>query len=151
MIFHHIQESHDQFVVINGNDIIHIFLDIREQLLARALDSGAVCDGIDSGKGYYLALAQGFLHTVSAGRLHSDDFDLGIQQLCKGGYAGAKSAAADGNQNVIHRRQLLDDFHGNGTLSRRYIQIVKRMHEGVTVLFCQPVGMGAGLVKYISL
>ena len=32
MVFYHIQKSHDQFIIIDGNDIVQIFLDIRKDL-----------------------------------------------------------------------------------------------------------------------
>ena len=32
MVFYHIQKSHDQLIIIDGNDIVQIFLDIWEDI-----------------------------------------------------------------------------------------------------------------------
>ena len=34
MIFYHIQESNDQLIIIDGNDIVQIFLDIWEDIFS---------------------------------------------------------------------------------------------------------------------
>ena len=46
MILYHIEEGNDQLGILHGDDIIHIFLDVREQLLARTLYRGTVCNGV---------------------------------------------------------------------------------------------------------
>ena len=78
MVFHHIQKGYDQLIIINGDDLIYIFLDIGEQLFTRTLNSRTICNGIDLRKGYNFSLAQRFLHTAGSGRLNADYFDLWI-------------------------------------------------------------------------
>ena len=65
---------------------------------------------------------------------HADHFDIGLEHLGKRGYACGKSAAAHGDQNNVHKRQVLDDLHGDRSLSGGHIRVVKRMDKGVSVL-----------------
>ena len=54
MILCHIEERKSQFGVVHCDDLIHVWLKIREELVARRLDSGTVRDRVDLGDGGYL-------------------------------------------------------------------------------------------------
>ena len=47
MVFHHVQEGYDQFLVLHRDDIVQILLDIREDNFSRRLYCGAVGDRIN--------------------------------------------------------------------------------------------------------
>ena len=55
MIFHHIQEGHDQLGVVDGNNFIHIFLNVWEQKIARPLNGCSVGNGIDAWESHYFS------------------------------------------------------------------------------------------------
>ena len=151
MVFHHVKKSHHQLLILHGNDIIQIFAYIGKNLFTRSFHRRAVRNGIDMLHRLYLAGPDGSLHTGRARRLHADDFDLRIQKLGQRGYACGQSAAADGHQNIIHKRQFLYNLHSDGSLSRSHGQIVKGMHKGVTVFRRQLLRMGTGLIVYVAM
>ena len=132
VVFYHIKECHDQLGVLDGDDIIHIDLDVREQQIARVFNGSTIRDCVDAWKSHYLSCFQGFLHTVCACRFYTDHFDLRIQQFCQRCNTGTESAAANRNQNIINSRKLFDDLHGDGSLTGGYVQIV----EGMKVYPC---------------
>ena len=84
MVFHHIKEIHDQFVIVYRHNLIHIFLDIRKDITARRLYCRSVSNCINRRQRHHPALADGFLHAAGSCRFHSDDPDIRIQQLGKG-------------------------------------------------------------------
>ena len=94
-------------------------------------------------KAYELAEEHGYTF------IHPFD-DLRIQQFCQCGNTGCQSAATDRNQNIIYQRKLFEDLHGNGTLTGSYGQIIKRMDESISVLFCQLICLCAGLIIDIA-
>ena len=49
VVFNHIKEGNDQIIVLDGNDIIKVFLQIREHIFARCLNSRDVCDRMTFG------------------------------------------------------------------------------------------------------
>ena len=102
MILNHIQESHDQLIILNRDDIIQILLDIRENLLTRCLNSSTICDRIYMRKRHNLPLLQRSLHTCSPGRFHTDHLNMRIQKLSQCRNTSSKSAPTDRNQNIIH-------------------------------------------------
>ena len=46
--------------------------------------------------GGILSLAQGLLHAIGTGGLHTDNLNLGVQKLGQGGHARAQTASANG-------------------------------------------------------
>ena len=50
----------------------------------------------------------------------------------------------------IYQRKLLENLHGDGTLTGSYGQIIKRMNKGIAVLFCQFVCLCTCLIIDIS-
>ena len=150
MIFHHIQESYNQLIIFNSNDVIQILLDIWEDFLARCLYCSTVCNGIYMGKSHHLSLSQGSLHAGCSCRFHTDHLNVWIEKLCQSGDTCCQTAASDRNQDIVHKRKLLDNFHGNGTLTCGNCRIIKRMDKGITLFLSQFQGMGAGLIIYIT-
>ena len=151
MVFYHVKESHNQLAVLYGDDTVHIFLYVREQLFAGTLHCRTVRNGVHLGKSHHLSLLKGCLHTVGACGLHANDLNFRIQKLGQSGNAGTETASADGNQDIVHGGKLLDNFHCNGALPRSHVQIVKGMYKGISELVRQLICMIAGLVKHIPL
>ena len=51
-----------------------------------------------------------------------------------------------GYQNIIHQRQLLDNFHGNGSLAGCHHRIIKGMDKGIAFFFRQLHGISTGII-----
>ena len=151
MIFNHIQKSHDQLIIFNGNDAVQIFLKIREDMLARSLHCSTVRYGIYMRKGYNFSFFQRRFHTGCSCRLYSDHPDMRIQKLRKSGNTGSQTAAANRYKNIVYKRKLLDDLHGNGTLSGGNCRIIKGMDKRIAFLFCQLQSISAGFIIDIAL
>ena len=114
VILYHIEEGNDQFGILHGDDIIHIFLDVREQLIARTLYRRTVRNGVYAvgSVSTWPAFKDSCMQFAPAG---STPITLifGFKQLCQGGNAGAESASSDRDQDIIYGRELLNDLHGN--------------------------------------
>ena len=55
MIFDHIKECNDKLVILNGDNLIEVFLDIGEDLVARLLYRSTVGNSAYMWKLYYMA------------------------------------------------------------------------------------------------
>ena len=146
MIFYHIKECNNQFIIINCDHIIQIFLQIREDMLSRCLYSGTICNRIYMWKCYDLTLFKRCFHTCSSGWLHTDNFDMWIEEFCKRGNTCCKTASADRNKNVIYKRKLLYNFHCNCTLACCNGRIIKRMDKGISLFFCKLQCIGTSFI-----
>ena len=148
--FDHVQKRHDQLGVVDGDDVVEVLLQIREGLVAGLEHRGAVGDGARVRQLHHMPGLDGRLHAGRALRLHADHLDVRVQQLGQGGHAGGKPAAADGHQDVVHQRQLLDDLHGDGALAGGDAQVVERVDERVAVFLGQLHGVLIGLVVNVA-
>ena len=150
MVLYQIQKCPDQFVILHGQHTFNILLCIREDLLTHPLHCSTVGNRVRTVQRDRLACRQSRRHTRRLSRLHTDDLDLGIQHLRKRGNTRDQSTAAYRNQDIIHSGVFLYDLHGNTSLSRRDVFIVKRMNEGVPILFCQLPCILTGIVIDVS-
>ena len=149
-LFHHIQEGVHQLVVRDGNDVVDIFLNIRENLVAGGFDGHAVGDGLNPVQGDHMAGVQAGLHGGRAGGLHADDRHVGVEELGQGGHAGGQSAAADGHQNHIHVGQILKDLIGNGALPGGDGRVVEGVDVGGPLLLRQLGGQLRRVVEGLA-
>ena len=78
VLFRHVKEAVDQFLVPNGDDAVQMLLEIGEHLVAGRFDSHAVGNGLHCGEGNDLPCLQTGLHRGSALRLHADHLDAGV-------------------------------------------------------------------------
>ena len=150
VLFHHIQEGVHQLGVGNGDDVVHVLLYIGEDQVAGGLDRHAVGNGVGGGQGDHVAGLQAGLHGGRAGGLHTDDGDVGFEELGQGGHAGGQSAAADGHQDHVHVGQVLEDLIGDGALSGGHAQVVEGVDIGEALLLGQLGGQGGGVVKDLA-
>ena len=150
VIFDHVEEGGDELVVFDGDDIVEVLLNVRENLVAWLQHGGAVGDGVRARQLHHMASFQGSLHARCVSGLDANDLDMRVQQLGQRRYARGQSAATDGNQNVVNERQLFHDFHGNGALARGNCGVVEGMDEGVTVFFGQLHSVFAGFVVHVA-
>ena len=68
MVLYHIQESYDQFVIIDGDDIVQVLLDVREDIFSWGLYCGTVGDGVYVRKCYDLTFSRDtFMQAAPAG------------------------------------------------------------------------------------
>ena len=147
VLFHHIQEGIHQLVVVDGDDVVDVLLDVGEDLVAGGLDRHAVGNGLHLVQGDHMTGIQAGLHGGGPGGLHADDGDVGIEQLGQGGHAGGQSAAADGHQDHVHVGQVLEDFVRDGALAGGDGGIVEGMDVGQALLCGQLGGQLGGIVK----
>jgi len=113
----------------HGHDGLDQPLNLGERLLAeRCLQS--VRDGHGRAGREYPALFERARRIIRRRGLHADDANLGPHGLGGHGNAAQMSAAADGAQNRVQFRDLLQHFDGGGPLPRHHIEIVVGMNEG---------------------
>ena len=118
-------------------------------MLSRRFYCRTVRNRVHPGQGCNFAFIHGHLQTVCSFRLHTDHLDIRIQKLCQRGNARSQSASAHRYENVIYQRKFFNNLHGDRSLSCGNCRIVKRMDKGISMLFCQLIGMSAGLVIHI--
>ena len=150
VILHHVEERHDEFLVLDCDDPVKVLLKIGEDLVARLLHGGAVGDGAHMRKLHDMPRLERRLHACRPRRFHADHIDVRVQELGQGRYARGKPTASDGDQDVVDKRQLLHDFHRNGALPSRDAQVVEGMHEGEAALLGQLERAGVGLVVHVA-
>src|SRR5699024_1967834 len=68
----------------------------------------------------------------------------------KGCYTCNQSASSYRDKDIINSRKLMNDLHGYTSLALRYIQVVERMDECVSMLFGKLVGLVTGIIINIS-
>ena len=151
MLFHHVQEGVHQLVVLDGEDLVHILLDVGEHLLPRRLHRHTVGDGLHPGQGDHMARLQAGLHGGRPRRLHPDHLHMGVEQLGQGGHPGGQPAPANGHQNHVHIGQILEDLVGDGALARGHGEVVKGVNVGQPLLLTQLGGQGRRVVKGLPL
>ena len=76
--------------------------------------------------------------------LDADDFDLGPQRLHRRRHAGDETAAADGDNQAVQARAILDEFEPGGALARDHDCVVVRMDQGEAPLGDKPVRVALG-------
>ena len=150
MVFHHIKECSDQFIVFYSYDLVYIFHDVWEVLFPDFFYCCTICDRVGTWKCYGMSCFDCSSHTCCFCRFHTDHFDLWIQHFRKCRYTCDQSAAPDRCKDIINGREFLDNFHCNRSLSGSYIQIIERMYKSISVLFCKLIGLCAGIVIDIS-
>ena len=150
MVFYHIKECYDQFIIIHSNDLVQVLSYIRENLGSRCLYCSTVCNCADRRYGRYLAFFKRSLHTGCSGRLNTDDFDVWFQQFCQCGNTGSQSASSDRNKDIIYERKLLNHFHSDGSLAGCNGQIIERVNKGIAMLCCKLVCFCTCLIVHIS-
>ena len=150
MVFDHIQKGHNQLVVIDRDDLINILLKIGEHMLARCLHGCPVRNGADSRKCNNMASLQRSRKARCPRRFDTDHLDVRIQHLCQRGHACCQSAATDRNQDILHKRKVLEDLHHDCPLAGCNGRIIKRMDEGIALLLRKLQRIGTGLIVHIS-
>ena len=143
------QQGHDRcrdLVLGNRDDVVHIFLhDAEGQVAGRQNmdavgDGGAVLDGGD------LAGAVGHKHGRHGRRLHADDLDIGTHGLDGNGNAANKTAAADGDDDLLDIGELLKNLEADGPLAGDDIGVIEGVGKGVALFPGQALGFAGGIV-----
>ena len=104
VILHHVEERHDELLILDCDDPVKVLLKIREDLVAWLLHGGAVGDGTHMRKLHDMPRFERRLHACRPRRLHADHLDVRVQELGQGRYARGKPAASDGDQDVVDKR-----------------------------------------------
>ena len=131
VLLHHVQEGVHQLGVLNGDDLVHVLLDIREHQIAGSLYRHAVGDGGDVVQRDHMARFHTGLHGGRAGGLHADDLHIGVEQLGQGGLTpAARPPPPMGTRMTSTSGRSLEDLIGDGALAGGHGQIVERRDVG---------------------
>ena len=147
VLLHHVQEGVHQLVVVDGDDVVDILLDIGEDLVTGGFHRHAVGNGLHPVQGDHMARLHAGLHGGRAGGLHADHRHVGVEQLGQGGHAGGQPAAADGHQDHVHIGEILEDLVGDGALPGGQGGVVEGVDVGEPLLLGQPGGQLGGVVE----
>ena len=148
LLFQHGQDGAGDLALADRHHLVYVLTAHLERQVAGGLDFDAVGHGVHAGEGDDLALAQGFGHAGRAGGLHADDAAVGLQALHGVGEAGDEPTAADGHEDHVHIRQLLQNLQADGALAGHDAVIVEGMDEGEALLVPQAHGLSVGIVVH---
>jgi len=140
------QDCVGDFLIVDGNDFVDIFLNHGQGPIASPADGNTVGDGGGSGEGNGFALGHSSFHRGQPGRLHSVDFDLGIAFLDGAGDAGDQPAAADGHDYGLDIGKLLENFKTDGSLAGDDGIVIEGMDEDEVIVLCALQGGFVGSV-----
>ena len=101
----HVQEGGDQLVILDGDDVVQVLLNIGEHLVAGGFHRHAVGDGVHGGQGDDVACLQAGLHGLAAPVGSTPmTFTLGLRSFARVDTPAGQAAAADGHQDDVHIR-----------------------------------------------
>ena len=148
LLFQHRQDGAGDLALADRHHLVHILPAHVEGQVAGGLDLNAVGHGVHAGEGDDLPLLQGFRHAGRTGSLHAHDAAVGLQVLHGVGKTGDQPAAADGHEDHVHVRQLLQNFKADGALPRHDAVVVEGMDERQPLLIPQAHRLSVGVVVH---
>ena len=144
-----LQQADDRgcdLVLGDGHDFVNVFFHDGERQVARRQHMDAVGDRGSVLHGGHSAAAVGDEHGGNGGRLHADDLHVGAHGLDRHGHAADESAAADGNDDLLHVGHLVENLKADRALTGDDIGIVERVGEGVALGLAQTGRLGRRVV-----
>ena len=88
----------------------------------------------------------GSIHGSHNAGLHADDLAGGLELLDGESHTGDQTAAADGDHDLLHFGELLQNLQTDGALTGNDIRIIEGMREGVAVLLGETLGLAGGVI-----
>ena len=137
MLFHECQDCRRDLIIGDRNDVIDVLAANFKGQATRLFDSNTVGNGSNAAKLLDLLILDRFQHGGGTLCLHAVDLDIWLDHFDGIGNARNKSAAADGNDNGIHIRDLLHELERDGSLPRNDILIVKGVDKGISLFVTQ--------------
>ncbi len=136
--------------IVNGDDVVGIFLDERDGDIARRLDGDAVGNGGD-GVGLDVAVRMERLRDrVRALSLHADDLHAGVDLLDARGHTGEQSAAAGWHDDDVRRGQVAEDLEAERALAGNDLGVIVGMQERGVLLLADLAGLGVSVVIAVA-
>ena len=148
LLFQHRQDGAGDLTLADRHHLVHVLTAHIERQITGSLDLDTVGNCVHAAEGDDLSLLQGLRHAGRAGGLHADNAALGPQVLHRVGQPRDQSAAADGHEDHIHVRQLLQDLQADGALSGHNAVIVEGVDERQSLLVPQAHRLGIGVVVH---
>ena len=142
------QDSGGDLALTDGDHLIHILAAHVKGQLAGRLDLNTVGYGPHLGQRDDLILPQRLVHAGGALRLYADHLTGRLQLFDSFGHAGDQSAAADGGDDHVNVRQLLQDLQTDGALTGHNAVVIERMNKGIALLIPQTDRLGIGVVVH---
>ena len=146
LLLQHRQDGPGDLVFADGHHLVHILAAHFKGQVPGGFHLDAVGDGVHAGQGQNMPGLQGVHHAGGSGGLYADDLAGGLQMLHGIGQTRDQSAAADGHQDHVHIRQLLQNLQTDGALTGHDPIVVKGMDKGQPLLIPQAHGLGIGVV-----
>ncbi len=134
------------FLFLNGDDFIHVFLHERKGPIARSPHRDAVGQRGCYGKRHGMAHFDRLLHRRQPFSLHSDNPHARVGLFQRASDAADQAAAADGHDYDFQLGPLLQQLEPQRTLPGDDGVIVERMHEDEVARLGAPQRLVAGLV-----
>ena len=146
LIFHQGQDGRGDFVLADGDHLVHILFAHLIGQLAGGLDLDAVRKGGSGVQGPVTMLLHGHIHAGRTRRLDAVDLDIRPQGLDGKGNAGNQAAAAHRHNHGVQIGQLIQDFQTDGALACNHQFIVVGMDEGHPGFGLELDGLVVGVV-----
>ena len=136
--------------IVDGDDVVGVFLDERDGDVARRLDGDAVGDG-GHGVGLDIAVRMERLRDrVRALGLHADDLHAGVDLLDARGHAGKQAAAAGRHDDDVRRGQIAEDLEAERALTGNDLGVIVGVQERGVLLLADLAGFGIGVVIAVA-
>ena len=103
-------------------------------------DGRAVLDGRDH------PAAEGYKHGGHRCRLNADDLDVGAHGFDRHRHTADQSAAADGDDDLLHIGHLIQNLQPDGSLTGDDVGIVEGMGEGIALFPGKALRFPGGVV-----
>ena len=126
-----------QCVVVDEDDVVNKFLDVRKRTGACNRCGKSIGDGVDAVETNRRVLLERARHGGCANGFDTNDARGRAQRFDGGGNAGDETAAADRYNDDVDIGQILDDLETNRALTGHDKRILVRMHECEAALFAQ--------------
>jgi hypothetical protein len=149
--FKYVFDSSTNLVIVDLDYRIEELLADAEGLLANNAHRRAIAERANFGKRYAFALLQAARHRVPVERLDANDARARTANaLNVFAYARNEASSADGTKDSVEAlgiRELFEDFHPDGALTRDNERIVVRGHKNEVVRGGETGTLGLGLIK----
>ena len=153
--FEYVFDSSTDFVIVDFDYLIEELLADAKGLLANNAHRRAIAERANFGKRDALALVQAARHRVPVKRLDANDLGTRTADaLDVFAYARDEASSADSTKDsveVLGVRELFEDFHRDGALTRDNERVVVRGHKNKAVHGGETGALDLGLVKVLTM
>ena len=134
------------FFLFHGNDVVDVFLHQRERAFSGPAHGNAIGDRLRGVQRNGLALGHRGFHGRNSRRLHSENLNRWIGFFDRAGDSANEPSAADGRDNDLDVRMLLQDFQSQSSLPGDDRVVVESVNQRQSVLPALLDGLFVGFV-----